>query len=148
MARLTYGWVTIITSCLSLALLIFSFTSWHLPSNEVLTSYLLEPFPSIRFLQILILLVSTTRDQSLFLKDDTITGGKVDLWLGYHHYLLLITSFTNLLIYFMAPTLQWSIDKLLYLKLFPSIRFLRILILLVSTTGGQSLFLKDDTITG
>ena len=108
----------------------------------------LNPFPSIRFLQILILLVSTTRDQSLFLKDDTITGGKVDLWLGYHHYLLLITSFTNLLIYFMAPTLQWSIDKLLYLKLFPSIRFLRILILLVSTTGGQSLFLKDDTITG
>lgn len=47
--------------------------------------------------------------------EDSGTVAKADPWLGYHGYLLLVTSFAMLHLPFMcyvAPTLQSSIEKL------------------------------------
>ena len=53
------------------------------------------------------------RDGKFFYCEESVTGAKVDPWLGCYGCLLSIASFANHLIHLMAPTLQRSIDKLI-----------------------------------
>ena len=72
----------------------------HFTCTQDFVVHILPFCPNLRLLRL------SDSKYEFFHCEDSVTGGEVDLWLGYHRYLLLIASFTNLLIYFTAPTLQ------------------------------------------